>query len=295
MTLVIWLALLIVSSVLVGCYRKLAMRRGWFDIPNQRSSHTEIVPRGAGVMHASLILLATCISLLWMGERWTVAASLAPGLAVAIIGWLDDVRGIAARWRFLIYATACWGAVSIIFLNDGNDYTNLVLISLIAISGLALLWLVNLYNFMDGINGIAVAEGIFVSVAALWLGNDFFQSDLTRLLLIIIVTLLGFLPWILGGVFIVDASYTLSVRVLTGQRWHEAHRSHAYQRLADFYRSHTKAVCVLMAVNVGWLLPWAWFIGGMPNLGWIGLLVSYLPLLLLCRCLRAGQLAGAGY
>jgi Fuc2NAc and GlcNAc transferase len=335
MTLVIWLALVIVSSVLVGGYRKLAMRRGWFDIPNQRSSHTEIVPRGAGVIHALLILLATCISLLWMGERWTVAASLAPGLAVAIIGWLDDVRGIAARWRFLIYATACWGAVSIIFLNDGNDYTNLVLISLIAVSGLALLWLVNLYNFMDGINGIAVAEGIFVSVAALWLGNDFFQADLTRLLLVIIATLLGFLPWnfprarvfmgdvgsaflgfcfgvlalwsivsgvltvsqwlILGGVFIVDASYTLSVRVLTGQRWHEAHRSHAYQRLANFYHSHTKAVCVLMAVNVGWLLPWAWFIGGMPNLGWIGLLLSYLPLLLLCRCLRAGQLTGAGY
>jgi len=329
MTLLAWLIMVAISAALVGGYRQLALTRGWFDIPNQRSSHTAIVPRGAGVVHATIILLVAITSPLWMGGRWWIAVSLAPGFAVAFIGWLDDIRGVSARSRFLIYAAACWGAVSIIFLNDGTDHRALVLILLIAGSGFALLWLVNLYNFMDGINGIAATEGIFVSMAALWLGRNDFEPGLAVLLLAIAATLFGFLPWnfprakvfmgdagsaflgfvlgtlalwsvvrgsinvwqwlILGGVFIVDASYTLLVRMATGQRWHDAHRSHAYQRLTDCTGSHARAVLVLLLVNVAWLLPLAWWARDSSSplfCVWL----AYMPLLAGGLILKAGKI-----
>jgi len=328
MTLLAWLILVAISAALVGGYRQLALTRGWFDIPNQRSSHTEIVPRGAGVVHATIILLVAFISPLWTGGHWWIAASLAPGFAVAFVGWLDDVRGVSARWRFLIYAAACWSAVSIIFFSDGNDYRIFVLIALIACSGVALLWLVNLYNFMDGVNGIAAMEGIFVGIATLWLGWSYFESGLVLVCLTIAATLLGFLPWnfprakvfmgdagsaflgfllgvlalwsivrgsltvwqwlILGGVFIVDTAYTLLVRIATRQRWHDAHRSHAYQRLTDHIGSHARTVLVLMLINVTWLLPLAWWVRG-ASFPQLYVCTAYIPLFVSCLILKAGK------
>jgi Fuc2NAc and GlcNAc transferase len=99
---------------------------------------------------------------------------------------------------------------------------------------------------------------------------------------------------LLLGIFIIDASYTLAVRVVTGQKWHQAHRTHAYQRLNQLLNSHPKTVAVLMGVNVVWLLPWAWALQHHWLLAPAALFGAYLPLVAACYALKAGIPLKAG-
>lgn len=193
----------------------------------------------------------------------------------------------------------------------------------------ALVWITNLYNFMDGIDGLATLEALSVLLSGsllLWLTN----AEQYRLLVLLCAPLLGFLYWnlpqarifmgdvcsaplglllallaiwlaaetavnlwcwlILLSVFIVDASWTLLVRLLTGQRWSEPHRSHGYQILARRWNSHGRVSLALLTVNICWLLPWALLALYTPGWGLLYWLIACAPLIYLCNRLRAGAL-----
>lgn len=191
-------------------------------------------------------------------------------------------------------------------------------------------WLLNLYNFMDGIDGIAGVEGVTVSVVmgTLWLlvGNQI--SDVF-MYFVIASSVLGFLMWnfppakifmgdvgsaflgiliglliietgtkaqeflwvglIMLGVFIVDSTVTLLVRLMRGEKVYQAHRSHAYQHAARRY-GHRPVTLAVLVINLLWLAPISAFVA----FGWvdgvIGILVAYLPLVLIAIRFRAGQL-----
>jgi Fuc2NAc and GlcNAc transferase len=83
---------------------------------------------------------------------------------------------------------------------------------------------------------------------------------------------------ILGAVFITDASWTLCRRLLQGKRITEAHREHAYQRLARYWGSHLLVDLLLLAINALWLFPLAWLATLWPGQGWILVILAYLPL-----------------
>lgn len=319
----------VINTVLVGFFRAVALRRHWFDLPNARSSHQQPVPRGAGFVF--VVVIAVSVLLYWFadGDSYFVA-SLASGLAVATAGWWDDVHTLSARARFSIYGFAAAIAVAVILHTNAGYQIAALPLQIVVVFGvaLALLWWINLYNFMDGINGIAALEGVFIMLAAMALSLAQSSAPVFGFYAVVAAALVGFLPWnfpvarvfmgdvgsaflgfvigvlglwsilsgalslwqwlILGGVFIVDASYTLAIRLLTGQRWHEAHRSHAYQRLADRCGSHTVAVMILMAINIGWLLPLAWVATNDSWRGTYWLLLAWSPLVVSCRVLRAG-------
>jgi Fuc2NAc and GlcNAc transferase len=96
-------------------------------------------------------------------------------------------------------------------------------------------------------------------------------------------------PWvIISGVFVVDASYTLLRRILTGQRWYAAHCTHAYQRAAQRLGGHRPVTLLALFINLAWLLPLACMAQHWPELGASLALLAYLPLLCLVRALRAG-------
>lgn len=319
-----------INAVLVGIFRAVALRRQWFDLPNARSSHQRPVPRGAGLVF--VVVIAAGILLRWLVDRdMYFAASCMPGLAVAAAGWWDDIHALSARARFLIYGLAAASAAAVVLYASPGFHllASPIQVALMVGAALALLWWINLYNFMDGINGIAACEGIFIALAVMGLSLAQSKTPAFGLYAVVAAALIGFLPWnfpvarvfmgdvgsaflgfiigvlglwsmlsdalslwqwlILGGVFIVDASYTLAIRLFTGQRWREAHRSHAYQRLADRCGSHTVAVAILMAINIGWLLPLAWGAGdsGWRDVCW--LVVAFAPLILGCFALRAGR------
>jgi Fuc2NAc and GlcNAc transferase len=328
---VIGIVIGIAAFALVGCYRQIALKRSWLDQPNERSSHRALTPRGAGIVFAVLI---TGTALLYARHDVAVSLSLLLAFGVALAGWWDDLRGLSARLRLTLYGLSAIGiaiTVAPLLLATAPPMRLALMIVAIAVS---LVWLINLYNFMDGINGIAGFETIFVLAAIIWLGHDTpFNAQLGSILWASLYAIAGFLVWnfptarvfmgdagsaylgallgvlmlwslqldgpslfswlILLAVFISDTAYTLTVRLISGQRWYLAHRLHGYQILCDIQQSHTRTVVIIASVNLFWLLPCAWFARNGGVIGASLLLLAYLPLLAACRHLRAGVLQRA--
>jgi Fuc2NAc and GlcNAc transferase len=94
---------------------------------------------------------------------------------------------------------------------------------------------------------------------------------------------------ILLGVFIVDATVTLLRRIVGGERWHEAHRTHAYQHAAMRWRSHRRVTVAVLIINIAWLMPLAWFVNYHPRYGILGTAVALSPLVVLALSLGAGR------
>jgi Fuc2NAc and GlcNAc transferase len=93
---------------------------------------------------------------------------------------------------------------------------------------------------------------------------------------------------ILNGIFLVDATVTLLRRMLRGERWLEPHRLHAYQHLSRRWKSHLRVTVSVVAINIIWLLPWAWFAATHPNAGIQSVLAAIGPIFLLAFIGRAG-------
>ena len=192
----------------------------------------------------------------------------------------------------------------------------------------ALVWLLNLYNFMDGIDGIAGIELVFVNVMSLILVINKDSDSVVLLSQLLMVLAMGFLVWnwapakifmgdvgsgfigftlgilaiismqqqsmtlwtwtILLGVFITDATVTLVRRFIAGEKWYLGHASHAYQKAAKRFNSHSKVSIVITMINFFWLAPLAWWSIKHPELGMVSALVAVVPLVMLAIWLKAG-------
>ncbi len=260
-------------------------------------------------------------------------ALLGAGTSVALVGFLDDHGHIAARWRLLLhFGAAIWA----LFWLGGLPPVQLFGVSLAlgwighVLAAFYLVWVLNLYNFMDGIDGIAGVEVITVCLGGAllyWLKG---HADLAIFPLLLAAASAGFLYWnfppakifmgdagsgflgitlgvlslqaaafdanwfwawlILLGVFIVDATYTLLRRLLRGDKVYEAHRSHAYQFASRHFGRHLPVTLGVATINLVWLLPLALWVGVGGLDGLIGLLLAYAPLLGLAVKFRAGAL-----
>ena len=195
-----------------------------------------------------------------------------------------------------------------------------------------LVWLLNLYNFMDGIDGLAAVEaltvclsgallyalkgdyafmGLPLALAAAVAGFSWWNLPPARIFMgdvgsgflgltlgilsIEAATVNSSLYWawlILLGVFIVDATVTLLVRLCQGLRVYEAHRSHAYQHAARRFGGHAWVTGAVFIINVVWLLPMAILVACGYAEGFTALLIAYLPLLLLSIGFKAGRCDG---
>lgn len=335
----IWLvftAVLSASLLLTWVLRRYALSRSLMDIPNGRSSHSVPTPRGGGVAIVLTYLVALVVVAIAGWISWGVAwPLLGAGALIAVVGFLDDHGHIAARWRLLahfgaaIWALAWMGGLPTISL-FGNELDLGWFGHLLA--ALYLVWMLNLYNFMDGIDGIASIEAVCACAGAClvyWLTG---HENLMLEPMLLAVAVLGFLYWnfpparifmgdagsgflgvvigilslqaawaapemlwvwlILLGVFVVDATFTLGRRLLRGDKVYEAHRSHAYQFASRVAGRHLPVTLTVMAINLLWLLPIALFVG-LGFDGVLGLLVAYIPLVLLAIKFHAGELEKA--
>lgn len=197
----------VMSFALVGAYRYIALRRSWLDHPNERSSHHRVIPRGAGIVFA---LLITGAALLHSADHTAIALSFLPVFAVALIGWRDDLHGLTATRRLALYCVCAAGIAIAVGAPTMEQplpsYLTTTALGLIIV--LTLAWLINLYNFMDGINGIAGGEAVFVLAAILWLSAESpFNAQLGPLLWLALCAIAGFLLWNfpIGRVFMGDA------------------------------------------------------------------------------------------
>ncbi|MFI8747736.1 glycosyltransferase family 4 protein [Pseudomonas sp. NPDC077186] len=323
-----------VSLVMTGALRRYALSRSLMDIPNARSSHSVPTPRGGGVAIVLAFLAALPILALADLLHWTVMwALLGAGAGVAVIGFLDDHGHIAARWRLLGHFV---GAIWALFWLGGLPPLSLFGISFDlgwlghALAALYLVWLLNLYNFMDGIDGIASLEAICVCIGGALLFVLSGHAGEAALPLLMAAAVAGFLFWnfpparifmgdagsgflgvslgilslqaawvapqllwswlILLGVFVVDATFTLLRRLLRGDKVYEAHRSHAYQYASRRFGRHLPVTLAVGAINLLWLLPIALWVGAGGLDGGLGVVLAYTPLLALAVRFRAGEL-----
>jgi len=186
------------SYFLTQIVRHYALRRHILDIPNDRSSHTIPTPRGGGLAFVVVFLIG--LVALWQFDMVDLRLFLAlvgGGSIIAGLGWIDDKQGLSARIRLIFhFIAAAW----VVFCLDGFSSLNLGFteLNLFWVANvlvvIAIVWMINLYNFMDGIDGIAGTEAITISGAAaifLWVQN----SGLAAVCLLMIAAVLGFLIW----------------------------------------------------------------------------------------------------
>ena len=163
----LFLAAAVASYCLTAAVRRLALRHGLMDQPNRRSSHTRPTPRGGGLAIVIVFTVALASGWLWLdliSGNLTVAL-LAGSILVATIGYLDDRNDLSAAVRLTVHFVAISVAFSV---TGGLSMPNGVLATFAwqVMAGLACLWFLNLFNFMDGIDGIAAMEAIFISTSA---------------------------------------------------------------------------------------------------------------------------------
>jgi UDP-N-acetylmuramyl pentapeptide phosphotransferase/UDP-N-acetylglucosamine-1-phosphate transferase len=255
---------------LTGLYRRAMVANGRLEPPSERGMHRVPVPTGAGaaIVAAALILWPASWTL-WQGAAAGESRLLLAAFAgLAAVSWIDDRRGLSPVLRLAAHAAA----VTFLLASLGPEQRVLPAIPLgverVAL-GLAWLWFINLFNFMDGIDGIAGAEAVAVAagyvLVVIVAGAG---GPLEQLALIVAAAAAGYLYWnwhpakvfmgdtgsialgfVLGWLmidlgtrglwaaavilplyFLADATLTLARRLWRGEKPWQAHRQHAYQR-----------------------------------------------------------------
>ncbi len=232
---------------------------------------------------------------------------------------------VAAQFAAAIWAVLCLGQVAPI---DFFLFTLENSAALSALAVLALVWLLNLYNFMDGIDGLAATELVFVNALGFMIAVSADDAALGLLSAGLGACALGFLAWnwpparifmgdagsnfigfslgvlallsmssgsmsvwtwlLLLGVFVSDATVTLLRRVVRGERWFEGHCCHAYQHAVARLGGHRQVTLAVLALNVFWLAPLAWWTLIRPQWGLPLALLGLAPLAVLALRLGAG-------
>jgi UDP-N-acetylmuramyl pentapeptide phosphotransferase/UDP-N-acetylglucosamine-1-phosphate transferase len=306
-----------------GLVRRGLIRFRVLDLPNPRSSHATPTPRGGGLAIVPLLLLAwTGAALVWIPQAGGLWAVLAGAVILAVISVADDLKGLSMALRLLVQ----FGAVSLglLALQDSGPVFQGVLPPVLdrLLAALAWLWFINLFNFMDGIDGLAGAEAVSIGIGlglAAWIAD--WPAPMVALPWLLGAAVAGFLPWnwapakiFLGEVgsvplgyllgwllllfaaqglwmpalvlplyFLADASLTLARRALRHPRPWEPHREHAYQRAVQGGWSHAQVVRRVVLCNLVLIAMAWWAIDGKP---WLALLGGFLAVAVLLAVLE---------
>jgi UDP-N-acetylmuramyl pentapeptide phosphotransferase/UDP-N-acetylglucosamine-1-phosphate transferase len=284
-----WLiACLVIGAGGTWLARAYALRRNLFDAPGERRAHAVPTPRGGGIAIV-VVLLAGGLWLLGRAEDPGALAATLAGLAlVATVGLIDDHRPLSPLLRLCVHAIAAGLLAFATWHGTGEP--------VLAVTAFVLaMVLTNVWNFMDGIDGIAATQAVLVALplglvlpeAGSWwafgliaatLGFLPFNFPKARIFLgdvgsgalgfalaaLVVQALAGtprthWLAWSLPlSAFLVDATLTLAGRVLRGERWWQPHALHAYQQWARRVGSHvpvTLAYATWTLIAVG-VLTW---------------------------------------
>ena len=287
MTIFLGIVISMTTFTLTGFFRRYAIKKSILDLPNERSLHATPTPRGGGIIFVFVFyVFLFCLFFLHCITR-DLFLSLLGALPIAIIGYCDDLYSLSMHWRLLVHClSATWGIAWLSFSSVADMFFPIFLT----------LWFVNLYNFMDGIDGLAASEAVFVAIAAgivllpintpvsmicfglgfsvlgflfwNWQPAKIFMGDIGSgflgycfAILMWSTTSAHRLPisfwFILLGVFLVDATYTLLRRMIQRKKWYSAHREHIYQKMVQAGLQHYQMNLIVILINLVILLPLA--------------------------------------
>ncbi|MGY6631852.1 MAG: glycosyltransferase family 4 protein [Wenzhouxiangella sp.] len=297
----LWLALLpvlalVVMLALLPPWRAWLMARQVVDEPGLRRSHNRVTPRGGGVVMA-LGLVIVALGMAWVDAR-LAGLLLFVIVMTALPGWLDDRASLPIRLRLLLQGVFALGLVLIQGLPATVSLGPLSLASpwlLGPLAGLAIIWMVNLHNFMDGADGLASQQAIVqggLYALLFWRSG---QTELAIVALGLVAVALAFLrvnrppaslfmgdsgSLLIGGLvawfalaalqsgaaglllcllisclFVVDSTLTLLRRLVKKRPWYTPHREHAYQVLLARGASHGPVLTMYTSINLGLVVP----------------------------------------
>lgn len=275
--------------------------KGIQDIPNERSLHKEPVPRIGGIGLMAGVLSGWAImfkSLAW----WVVL----PVIMLIGISLVDDMRGLTARIRLLVHFIS-----ALILLLGSGMLLQHTWVGLVVLFGVV--WMTNLYNFMDGSDGLAGGMTFWgftaYGVAALMHGDDIqamlnfsigaaalaflynnfhpakvFMGDAGSIPLGFLAAAMGLWGWqqslwpawfplLVFSPFIVDATVTLCKRSLRGEKIWQAHREHYYQRLVQIGWGHERTAMFEYCLMLGAAVSAIWAMRLSTELPWLLFLV----------------------
>jgi len=257
-------------------------RREILDRPNERSSHRVATPRGGGIAVTGSVLLAWIVLVLTGSALSRVLGIVLGAAFLAVVSWIDDLRGLSPLVRLLVQVGAV--IIGLAVLPEQHSLSQL------ALSGLVWVWWINLFNFMDGIDGLAGSEAAALGAGLLLFASVGSGADpaLRELAAALTGAAIGFLAWnwspariFLGDVgsvplgyvlgfllldlavrgywrialilplyFLADATITLARRLLRGERVWQAHREHFYQRAVRRGLGHAAVVKRVIAADL---------------------------------------------
>ena len=304
----------IVTALATGGLVRLLRACAILDHPNARSSHDRAVPRGGGIAVIAVIAVAWCLQA-WRGpmadsDSFNLTAVALLATALAGYSFLDDLRGLPALQRLLLQSLAV--ALGCLVLPDGLVFQGLLppVADRLA-AGFCWLWFINLFNFMDGIDGISAVEagsiGLGVALITLtsgaaihlappaailagaalgfgfwnWRPAKIFLGDvgsvgLGFLLGWLLLSLAAAGHWIpallLALYYLTDATWTLLRRILRREAFWRAHRSHFYQHAARRCGDHGRIALLILACNAALLATALW--GALGEQQWPALLLG---------------------
>jgi len=282
----IYFILFILAFTLTYFIKNYYIKNAILDEVNERSSHTVPTPHGGGIAIAVTWFLGLIYLQYTNQIESTLFYALLVGICISVVSFFDDVHDLSPKLRLCTQAfVAIGGLIAIGGLRsiDFGFYTLLNPIITNIFAFLLIVWYINLFNFLDGINGYAGSEAVFLSVAGLLLFGDLHFG-------ILAVSVLGFLYWnwnkakifmgdvgstllgyniaiftiyytnqeptnlwiwiILFALFWFDATLTLIRRKFNGEKLSLAHKKHAYQRLTQAGWSHYKVTNYAIIINL---------------------------------------------
>lgn len=287
------LAVFCVTLFFTGMFRDHALKKGLIDIPGDRTSHTAPTPRGGGVVFVAVTVIASVILYRYGHLSSAELTLVACSFLMAIVGVADDYFNLRNSVRFVTQII-----IAGLFLAVNGVPETLSLAPLTLHFGLFawplcllfIVWSVNLFNFMDGLDAFASMEAIVIFSVLGALGVFAGGTPFAILMLILAASMVGFLKWnfppakifmgdggsyflgfIIAGAALVsnsrldipfmvpvmlyslfwfDATVTLFRRLLAGEKWYSAHKSHAYQRLHQAGYSHWAVAKYALAINI---------------------------------------------
>ena len=268
------------------------------DLPNKRSLHAHPTSNSGGIVIVGIVILASGCLMWFFSDMGRIFLTLGiSAVAVGFVGWMDDHRSLQIRTKLLIEFAV--GVIIVWLIGPFGEFRFVGLtipeLSPLLVIPVALLWLVwmtNLYNFMDGIDGLVASQAIFSSIVMAgwfflyggvaiavfclslagaglgflvlnWSPARVFLGDVGSLTLGVVfasLALHGIAEYqmpvsaflLLYGIFLFDATVTLGRRWLIGERWWEAHATHFYQRVVRSGVGHAR-VSVLALLGSGCL------------------------------------------
>ena len=265
-------------------------RHAILDLPNERSSHETPTPRGGGLAVVAVVVVAWgMVGLSVPAPALEILVVCGCALGLAAISWIDDLRGLRVRWRLMGQVLAV--AVVLAWLPARGPFFGGLLPGALDPIAAAVVWIwfINLFNFMDGIDGIAGTEaaclgaGVALTALIAGLGEPVMLYGLTAA-----AAALGFLWWnwqpariffgdvgsvplgflfgwlllglaaeglwavalILPLYYLADATITLARRARRGERVWRAHREHFYQMAVRRGLGHAAVVGAMLLANL---------------------------------------------